>query len=259
MGILTPETRFNPPLPQRPTLPASPCGANSHAANCAWLEGFRGVRGEEGPWDGGGFRRIPEGCSGGSKGLLGPGRGGRGGTQFTAVGLAPTGLRTLQGHMPNLPPLWTKLLCLGSPERFAGIEAAMMIGRRARHIFRKTAMTAMSSEVPQEHTNQPTTKLARSMLRTCHDHINECGQGSQTPTVATLRAWYRLQKPLNPENTKNYEKNTKSPFPGRGPKLCKNYRRNSKMAQKSPFLYFFRYFFAKFRAPTREGGFCIFS
>ena len=63
-------------------------------------------------------------------------------------------------------------------------------------------------------------------------------------TVVTIpRGWYRAQKPLNPGNTKKYEKHTKSPTPARPPKIRKNYRKNTKMAKKLPFVYFFGIFF----------------
>ena len=75
-------------------------------------------------------------------------------------------------------------------------------------------------------------------------NLRPCGPGTD------------YKNPLNPENTKkNYEKNTRSPFPGWGPKIQKNYRKNTKMAQKS---IIFSVIFSYFRAPTREGGSCIF-
>ena len=76
--------------------------------------------------------------------------------------------------------------------------------------------------------------------------------------LATLRAWYRA--PKTPESRK-YEKitkkNTKSPFPGWGPKIRKNYRKNTKMDQKSPFLYFFGHFFV-FSGPDPGRGILLF-
>ena len=39
--------------------------------------------------------------------------------------------------------------------------------------------------------------------------------------VAILRAWHRLQNPLNPENTKKFRKKYKIPLPGSGPENTK--------------------------------------
>ena len=55
------------------------------------------------------------------------------------------------------------------------------------------------------------------------------------PCVAIPRSWYRAQKPSSTGIRKKYEKITKSPNPGRAPKIRKKYRKNIKMAQKSPF------------------------
>ena len=70
-----------------------------------------------------------------------------------------------------------------------------------------------------------------------------------------------VQITKTPESRK-YEKitkkNTKSPFPGWGPKRCK---KNIEKIQKWRFLgqfCIFSVFCSSFRAPTREGGFCIF-
>ena len=73
---------------------------------------------------------------------------------------------------------------------------------------------------------------------------------------AILRAWYRLQKPLNPENTKKLRKNTKSPSRV-GPENTKKIPKKTKMAQKSPFLYFFGISFV-FSGPNPGRGICIF-
>ena len=65
-------------------------------------------------------------------------------------------------------------------------------------------------------------------------------------------------EPKNPGMPK-YEKNTKSPHPG---KIRKKYRKNTKTGQKLPFwarFCIFSVFFSDFRGPTLGGGFCIFS
>ena len=75
---------------------------------------------------------------------------------------------------------------------------------------------------------------------------------------ATLRAWYRLQKPLNPENTKKLRKKYKIPLPGLGPENTKKLPKKYKNGPKNHHFCIFSVIFSYFRAPTREGGFCIF-
>ena len=74
---------------------------------------------------------------------------------------------------------------------------------------------------------------------------------------ATLRAWYRLQKLLHPENPKKLRKKYKIPLPGLGPENTKKLPKKYKNCDFWAILIFFRHF-SYFRAPTREGGFCIF-
>ena len=77
--------------------------------------------------------------------------------------------------------------------------------------------------------------------------------------VATLRAWYRAQKPQNPENTK---KNTKSPTQGWPPKIrkknTKKIRRWAKNGIFWPFLYFFGIFFGFSAGQPWVGDFVFF-
>ena len=78
--------------------------------------------------------------------------------------------------------------------------------------------------------------------------------------IATLRAWYRLQNPLNPENTKKLRKNTtKSPPRVGDRKYEKITEKISKilMVIFGPFLFFFGNFFV-FSGPKPGRGFCIF-
>ena len=75
-----------------------------------------------------------------------------------------------------------------------------------------------------------------------------------------LRAWYRSQKPLNPENPKKLRKKKKkrNPPPRVGPR---KYEKNTEKIQKSPknnHFCIFSVFFSYFRGPTRGGGFRIF-
>ena len=63
-----------------------------------------------------------------------------------------------------------------------------------------------------------------------------------------------LKNPSSLEIRKKYEKITKSPTPGRAPKIRKKYRKNTKTVIFEPFLYFFC-IFSYFRGPTRGGGF----
>ena len=83
--------------------------------------------------------------------------------------------------------------------------------------------------------------------------------GFKGSRLATLRAWYRLQKPWIPKiRKKNYEQKYKLPLPGLGLKIRKNYRKNAKMVIFGPFLCIFSVIFSYFQAPNREGRVCIF-
>ena len=66
--------------------------------------------------------------------------------------------------------------------------------------------------------------------------------------------------PESEKNTKKLRKKyTKSPFPGWGPKIRKKYRKNTKKWTDFWGIFcIFSVIFSYFRAPTREGGFCIF-
>ena len=68
---------------------------------------------------------------------------------------------------------------------------------------------------------------------------------------AIPRSWYIAQKPLEPG------KITKSPTPGRAPKIRKKYLKTTKTAQKSPLLYFFGIFFV-FSGPDPGWGITYF-
>ena len=77
--------------------------------------------------------------------------------------------------------------------------------------------------------------------------------------LATLRAWYRLQKPLSPEYTKELRKNTKSPFPRVGARKYEKKKppKNTKMVIFGAIFAFFRYFFRIF-GPIPERGILYF-
>ena len=62
-----------------------------------------------------------------------------------------------------------------------------------------------------------------------------------------------LKNPSSPEIRKKDEKITKSPNPGRAPKIRKRYRKNTKTAKKSPFSFFFCIFFV-FSGPDPGWG-----
>ena len=77
------------------------------------------------------------------------------------------------------------------------------------------------------------------------------------PGLATLRAWYRSQKRLNPENKKKYEK-IQNPAPRIGPrKYEKKILKKYKLAQNCHFC-IYSVFFSYFRGPIRGAGFCFF-
>ena len=69
------------------------------------------------------------------------------------------------------------------------------------------------------------------------------------------RSWYRAQKPLKPGNTK---KVTKSPTPGRAPKIRKKYRKKYENGPKMTVFVFFLYLFRIFGARPGVGDFVIF-
>ena len=83
--------------------------------------------------------------------------------------------------------------------------------------------------------------------------IMQDGPGTE-PELATLRAWYRLRKPLNPENAK---KKCKIPLPGLGPENTKKLPKKYKMVIFGPFLYVFGNFFV-FSGPNPGRGILYF-
>ena len=72
---------------------------------------------------------------------------------------------------------------------------------------------------------------------------------SQRPlNLRSPRGWYRAQKPLNPANTEKYEKDTNHRPQVAPRKYEKKYReKNTKMAEKLPFLYLLSVIFSYFR------------
>ena len=83
--------------------------------------------------------------------------------------------------------------------------------------------------------------------------------------LTILRSWYSIAIQMGPLNPVKYEKNgekiLRNPPPrGRAPKILKKYTwKNTKTAQKSPFLYFFCIFFVFIGARPGVGDFVIFS
>ena len=76
--------------------------------------------------------------------------------------------------------------------------------------------------------------------------------------VTILRGWCRGQKPLNPENTKKYEKNTKSPTPGWPPKIRKNYQKKIRKRPKNYHFCIFSVIFSYFWGPLWGWGILYF-
>ena len=73
-------------------------------------------------------------------------------------------------------------------------------------------------------------------------------------SVATLRAWYRLQKPLNPENTKKIQ----NPPSRVGARKRKKLPEKYKTCPKITIFVFFRYFFRIFGPRPGKGDFVFF-
>ena len=76
-------------------------------------------------------------------------------------------------------------------------------------------------------------------------------------SITTPRGWYRAQKPLNPGNTKNYEKIQNLPPQVAPRKYEKNTEKTQERQFNCPFC-IFSVTFSYFRGATWGRGFCIF-
>ena len=144
--------------------------------------------------------------------------------------------------------------------------AALHIYReRAKRYFRfLTCPSGSGSDLPVSST-VPTEKLAP--LLAWHLPVNSLLQNANHGRrnhyvnkfvwVATLRAWYRLQKPLNPDNTKKILKKIQNPPSRSGPENTKKIPKKYKNGDFWAFLHF-SVFFSYFSGPDPGRGFCIF-